>query len=446
MELISIRLLCIVGTSWNWNRPGHRVGSVKQNERPFDVVVVGGGIVGLSVALEAQSRGLSVAVIDPDVAEARASYGNAGVLSRGSIFPMAAPGVRSRLPRYALGRDIAVRACLSSLPFMLPWLTRFVIAAEEGAWRRAAAALNPMVAEAFDRHVAMADLVGGRQLIKRNGWLRLYRSQQTFAGSALEREVLAENGVRIDCLGEDEVRQLEPHLAHRFTNGIFFPDTGSVESPGELVELYRLAAKGRGADFITGKADVILDAGETMAFMVAGRRIEGRHVVLAAGAHSAALARPLGYRFPLAAERGYHRHFTLADGVELRRPVYDAAGGYVLSPMNGKVRLLSGVELARPDDPANTAQIEAVEPDARQTLRFTTPVEEKPWFGSRPSTPDGLPVIGRAARHPRLIFAFGHGHIGFANGPMTGAVVAGLIQGERPPVPIAAFAPARFGG
>ena len=114
--------------------------------------------------------------------------------------------------------------------------------------------------------------------------------------------------------------------------------------------------------------------------------------------------------------------------------------------MNGKVRLLSGVELARPDDAPDTAQIEGVEPDARKTLGFTQPVEDKPWMGSRPSTPDGLPVIGRAARHPRLIFAFGHGHIGFANGPVTGAAVASLLMGEQPPVPIAAFAPQRFGG
>lgn len=420
--------------------------SVSKPEKPFDVVVVGGGIVGLSVALEAQSRGMSVAVIDPDVATGRASFGNAGVLSRGSIFPMAAPGIRSRLPRYALGRDIAVRTRLRSLPFLLPWLTRFLLAAEEGAWRRAAAALNPMVAQAFDRHVAMADLVGGRHLIKRNGWLRLYRSAEAFAGGALERVVLAENGVRIDCLGDDEIRQIEPHLAHRFTNGIFFPDTGSVESPGELVALYRQAAEGRGADFVAGKAEAIIAAGDGMAVMSGGRRIEGRYVVLAAGAHSAALARQLGYRFPLAAERGYHRHFALPDGVELRRPVYDAAGGYVLSPMNGTVRLLSGVELARPDDPADRTQIDGVEPDARATLAFASPVEDGPWMGSRSSTPDGMPVIGKAARHPRLLFAFGHGHIGFANGPITGVIVAGLIAGEQPPVPIAAFSPARFGG
>ncbi len=419
---------------------------MKQNGKPFDVVIVGGGIVGLSTALEVQSRGLSVAIVDPGIAAARASFGNAGVLSRGSIFPMAAPGIRSRLPRYALGRDIAVRARLRSLPYLAPWLVRFLIAAEESAWRRTAAALNPMVAEAFDRHVAMANLVGGRHLIKRNGWLRLYRSPDAFAGSAVERAVLAENGVRIDCLGEDEIRQLEPHLAHRFTNGIFFPDTGSVESPGELVELYQKSAQARGAQIVAGKAEAFLDAGETMTVMVAGHRIEGRHVVLAAGAHSATLARTLGYRFPLAAERGYHRHFALAEGVELRRPVYDAAGGYVLSPMNGNVRLLSGVELALPDDPPNHAQIDGVEPDARQTLGFTTPVDGKTWLGSRPSTPDGLPVIGRAARHPRLIFAFGHGHVGFANGPMTGAIVASLVTDERPLVPIAAFSPARFGG
>ena len=416
------------------------------SEERFDVVVVGGGIVGLSVALEAQSRGLSVAIVDPGVATDRASHGNAGVLSRGSIFPMAAPGIRARLPRYALGRDIAVRARLRSLPHLLPWLVRFLAAAEEGAWSRAAAALDPMVAQAFDRHVAMAELVGGRHLIRRNGWLRLYRSTQGLAGSRLERQVLAQQRVNFHCLGEDEIRQLEPHLAHRFSHGIFFPDTGSVESPGELVELYRAAAEARGAVFVAATSDAIVEAEGRMAVQVGGRSIEGGHVVLAAGARSAALARTLGYRFPLAAERGYHRHFDLADGVELRRPVYDAAGGYVLSPMNGKVRLLTGVELARPDDPPDHVQIEAVEPDARKTLAFTTPVEQTPWLGSRPSTPDGLPVIGRAARHPRLVFAFGHGHIGFANGPATGAVVASLIAGEKPPLPVEAFSPTRFGG
>ena len=416
------------------------------SEECFDVVVVGGGIGGLSVALEAQSRGLSVAIVDPGVATDRASHGNAGVLSRGSIFPMAAPGIRARLPRYALGRDIAVRARLRSLPHLLPWLVRFLAAAEEGAWSRAAAALDPMVAQAFDRHVAMAELVGGRHLIRRNGWLRLYRSTQGLAGSRLERQVLAQQRVNFHCLGEDEIRQLEPHLAHRFSHGIFFPDTGSVESPGELVELYRAAAEARGAVFVAATSDAIVEAEGRMAVQVGGRSIEGSHVVLAAGARSAALARTLGYRFPLAAERGYHRHFDLADGVELRRPVYDAAGGYVLSPMNGKVRLLTGVELARPDDPPDHVQIEAVEPDARKTLAFTTPVEQTPWLGSRPSTPDGLPVIGRAARHPRLVFAFGHGHIGFANGPATGAVVASLIAGEKPPLPVEAFSPTRFGG
>jgi len=416
------------------------------SEKRFDVVVVGGGIVGLSVALEVQSHGLSAAIVDPGVVTGRASYGNAGVLSRGSIFPMAAPGIRSRLPRYALGRDIAVRARLRSLPHLLPWLARFLVAAEEGAWRRAAAALDPMVAQAFDRHVAMAELVGGRHLIRRNGWLRLYRNAEGLAGSRLEREVLAQQRVSFHCLDEHEIRQLEPHLAHRFTHGIFFPDTGSVESPGELVELYRAAAEARGAAFVAGAADAIIEAEGGMAIRAGNRRIEGRHVVLAAGARSATLAATLGYRFPLAAERGYHRHFELPDGVELRRPVYDAAGGYVLSPMNGKVRLLSGVELARPDDPPDHVQIEAVEPDARRTLAFTQPVEDAPWLGSRPSTPDGLPVIGRAARHPRLVFAFGHGHIGFANGPATGAIVASLVASQKPPLPVEAFSPARFGG
>jgi D-amino-acid dehydrogenase len=128
----------------------------------------------------------------------------------------------------------------------------------------------------------------------------------------------------------------------------------------------------------------------------------------------------------------------------LSRPVFDVAGGYVMSPMQGTIRVLSGVELGRPDDPPNHAQIDAVVADARQSLPLDPSPAHKVWMGSRPSTPDGLPVIGAAPRHPRVFLAFGHGHIGFANGPVTGLAVAQLITGEAPAFPLAPFSPARF--
>ncbi len=112
--------------------------------------------------------------------------------------------------------------------------------------------------------------------------------------------------------------------------------------------------------------------------------------------------------------------------------------------MNAGLRLLSGVELARRDAPPNLTQITAVEADARQTLAMGETVEETAWHGSRPSTPDGLPVIGRAPRHRNVVFAFGHGHIGLSTGPITGRLVAEIVTGAPVSLPIALFSPGRF--
>ncbi len=410
-----------------------------------DIVVIGAGIVGLAAAFHLQDAGLRVALVDPGDERGRASFGNAGVLSRNSIFPVASPGIRSRLAGYALGRDIGVRVRLASLPHLLPWTRRFLAAADAAHWRASAAVLDPLVARAFDSHVALAERLGARHMIRRNGWLRLYRTRAAFEGSALERAILAEHGVRAEPVDADAIRELEPHLAPRFTDGIFFADSGSVESPGALVALYARAVAERGGRFVTGTVDRLVANEGGFTVSGAGETLKARFVVLAAGARSDRLARQLGYRIPLAAERGYHRHYRPAGNTVLGRPVHDAAGGYVMSPMEGAIRVLTGVELARPDDPPDYRQIETVSADAGRTIALSEPVEAAPWMGSRPSTPDGRPVIGRAARHPGLVFAFGHGHVGFANGPLTGRIVADIVTDRAPPIEISGFSPSRFG-
>ncbi|WP_164854899.1 FAD-binding oxidoreductase [Devosia sp. 1566] len=411
----------------------------------MDVVVIGGGIVGLASALELQSRGRLVAIVDPDEPLGRASYGNAGMLSRGSIFPVAGPGVLKKLPGYLSGRDVAVRVRLAALPSLTQWGRRFVAAANETAWRKAATALAPMVALCVDRHVALAERVGARHMIRHNGYLRLYRHEHGVGASALERTVLTEHGVRHQVLSIEEVREAEPHLAPRFGSGLLFTDTASVESPGELVAAYRRAFLADGGRIVRGWADVFQGGEDNVIVHTATGQVSAQYGVLAAGAWSARVAARLGYHIPLAAERGYHLHLKLRGNAGLNRPIFDTAGGYVMSPMDGAIRVLSGVELARPDDTPDYRQIEAVVADAQQSLPLAKDPEQKIWIGSRPSTPDGLPVIGKAARHPRLVFAFGHGHIGFANGPATGRVVAQLIAGEPLDFPIGAFDAARFG-
>ncbi|WP_309082913.1 FAD-binding oxidoreductase [Chelativorans sp.] len=415
------------------------------DEYSADIAVIGAGIVGLSCALELMERGKSVTVLDSGDPAGRASFGNAGVISRGSIFPVAGPGVLRKLPRYLLGRDIAVRIRLASIASNAAWVASFVRAANETAWRKAAAALDPLVGLAYERHLALAAKVGAGHMIKRNGYLRLYRSKDAPAAARLERAILDEHGVHAELLGGPEVRELEPHLAPRFEAGLLFPESGSVESPGALVDAYARHLLARGGRIVHGTAETIQQHNEGVTVRTATETVRAGLAVIAAGARSGRLAAKLGYRFPLAAERGYHLHLRPRGNAVLNRPVHDAEGAYVMSPMEGLVRILSGVELAAPDDPPDETQLRAVLADARKSLPLEEAPDQKVWVGSRPSTPDGLPVIGFAPRHDRVLFAFGHGHIGLSTGPVTGLIVAQLAAGQRPALPIGPFSPARFG-
>ncbi|QCI64390.1 NAD(P)/FAD-dependent oxidoreductase [Phreatobacter stygius] len=415
------------------------------SQLPVDVAVVGGGMVGMATALACLERGLTVVVVDPGVIREAASYGNAGVISRGSLFPVAGPGVLGKLPRYALNRDPAIRIDYRSLAAVAPWLLGFVRRCNEASWRAAAAALDPLCAASYDEHWRIAGEIGARSLIERRGWLKLYRSDQAFAGSALEREILAQHKVEAEVIDGPELIQFEPALKRRFAKGLWHKTTGSVRDPGGLVLTYAEAVRARGGQFRQAKAAVITEDGEgALVRLEGGGDVRARTVVLAAGAAAESLTRTMGYRLPLAAERGYHRHFADAGEHKLSRPIYDTGGAYVVAPMNIGLRLLSGVELARRDAPLNPAQLREVEPEARATLSIGEPVEPMPWGGARPSTPDGLPVIGRAPRHGHVVFAFGHGHIGLSTGPVTGKLVAELITGQVPSVPLAPFAAERF--
>jgi glycine/D-amino acid oxidase-like deaminating enzyme len=412
-------------------------------EPDADVAVVGGGIVGLSCALHLLLRGRRVVLIDPGNARRAASFGNAGVIARGSIFPVAGPGVWRRLPAYACNADPALQLRYRALGAAAPWLRHFLARANEAGWRAAAAALDPLAAAAYDAHLHLAEATGAFDLIARCGYLKLYRTEAAFAASALEREILAHHRVRTEILDAQEIAAAEPALIRRFHRGVLFPESGAVDRPGELVGRYRVAFHARGGRAVEAACEALEPREAGVLVRWPGGALTTRQAVLAAGAWSSALARALGYRFPLAAERGYHRHYRVAQ--TLTRPVHDTGGAYVLSPgRDGSVRLLSGIEIARPEDPPNPRQLTRILPEAAATIALGEPLEAQPWCGSRPSTPDGLPIIGRAPRHPDLIFAFGHGHIGLSTGPITGRAVADIADRLKPPVPVEPFAPERF--
>jgi D-amino-acid dehydrogenase len=144
-------------------------------------------------------------------------------------------------------------------------------------------------------------------------------------------------------------------------------------------------------------------------------------------------------------ERGYHQHYAMASSVPLKRPFHDAQGGYVLSPMGDQVRLTSGVEFTPRDAPAQTAQLEQAEANARQSIALGQPLKPQAWLGSRPTLPDSRPVIGPSGRHPGLWLAFGHQHIGLSTGAGTGELLADLLSQQPARINPLPFAAHRFG-
>ncbi len=279
-------------------------------EPDCDIAVIGAGMVGVSCALELAERGLAVTLVDPLEPRGRASFGNAGVISRSSIIPLAGPGVWRKLPRHALNRDAALRLRYRALPHYARWGLAFLRRCDAASVRKAAAALNPLCAGALAAHLKRAERLRVARLIRREGSLKLYRTERAFAAGAGERALFAEHGVRFEVLDGDAVAALEPALTRRFARGVLTPDTASVDDPGALVEAYARAFAEAGGTIRRARVEALADDGERVALRLPDGVLVARQAVIAAGARADALLKPLGYRLPLAAERGYHRHFA----------------------------------------------------------------------------------------------------------------------------------------
>ena len=410
------------------------------------VAVLGAGIVGVSCALHLKQRGFRVTLIDRRAPGSETSFGNSGVIGRASIAPLSQPAVWKKLPRYAANRDRAVRFGPGYPARELGWFVRFLANARPGALDANAARLNALLAHALPEHEAL--LAGDAGLLRRDGWLHLFRTGAGFAASARSRALWYRHGVRFRILDRDAIRALEPHLGPVFQRGIWFEDAASAADPGRVCR--RLAERFAAAGGVLLREEVQGlradgDGGVSIE-LAAAAPLRADDAVVALGPWSTELLAPLGYRLPVIRERGYHLHLAPRAGSALGRPCLDVEGAYVVAPMDAGLRLTTGIEFGAPDTPPTPVQLDAVLPLAREAFPLGEPVDPEPWLGARPGTPDSLPVVGRAPRHPNLWLAFGHGSIGFALGPVTGRLIAEMMSGETPLVDPAPCSAARFRG
>jgi D-amino-acid dehydrogenase len=407
-----------------------------------DVIVLGAGIVGVSAATAARQRGLSVVLIDRREPGSETSYGNAGILSSGSILPLNKPSLWSALPTYLTNRHVALRWDPAWAIRNADWLVRFLANATPSRIKPRAVALHGLIGASLKLHRQWIVKADAAHRIRETGWLKAWRSDAVGAAKA-EQAFLAEYGIESRLLDRQAISALEPNILPVYKVGLLHTQTASVDSPGAVVKAYARMFAGSGGEIRQAEIKGIAPDGGNWRVVLADGAISARHVVVALGPWSADLLRPLGYRVPLAFERGYHREFKPNPARSLQRPIHDAEGSFLMTPMEQGIRVTSGVELTGRDAPSSFAQLDAVVPAARSVVEFGEPVGE-PWRGARPTLPDSLPMIGPAPRHPGLWLSFGHQHIGFTTGPATGAAIAAMITGTEPPFNAAPFSPGRY--
>jgi D-amino-acid dehydrogenase len=414
-------------------------------ELKADVLVLGAGMVGVSAALHLQARGRNVVLIDQhERAGEETSYGNAGLIESASVFPYMLPRDVGQLIKYALNRSPDVHYHLRALPGLLPWIMRYFLnSSPEGALRSAMAAL-PLIQRSLTEHEVLIDEAGVPELLKRTGWIKLFRSHASLAKSIKELERDRAYGVTGEVLDAAGIAEREPNLSADFAGAIHWPAPGFIADPGALAKAYAALFIRKGGRFIAADARTLSQGDRDWRVSGPNGALVGRDVVVALGPWSDQITGPLGYNIPLRTKRGYHIHLAPSGNAVLRHPVLDADRGYLLAPMNRGIRLTTGAEFARRDAPPTPVQIHRALPIARTIFPLGNAIEDKPWMGARPCLPDMLPVIGAAPRHKGLWFDFGHQHHGLTLGPVSGRLLAEMITGATPFTDPRAFSVGRF--
>ncbi len=397
-----------------------------------DVIVLGAGIVGTSIALHLARRGLSVALIDRGGIGEGTSYGPTGIIEGNTIFPHAFPSSWTALLRIALKRAPEANYHLSFLPQVAPWLFAFRAASQPARLLETAQAMRPLFAHAIAEHEILIGEAGAERYVRRTGWLKLYRNDGAFAAQARELELAKDLGIANVPLDGEAARALEPSLNPVFRHAVHWTGAVSVSNPLKLTRAYAARFAALGGITANGDARSLHRVHPHWRVDTASGPIDAGDVVVALGPWAPEVLVPLGLKLPLAVKRGYHRHFQPQGNAGLSRPVVDAEFGYVLAPMEQGIRITTGAEFAARDAAPTPVQFARLLPAARQLFALGEPVEAKPWLGARPCFPDSRPVIGRAPNQRGLWLAYGHAHWGLTLGPATGRLIAEMMTGATP--------------
>lgn len=408
------------------------------------VAIVGAGIVGVSAAVWLQRDGFDVTLIDRLGPGEGASSGNGGILASSSCIPVTTPGLLRKAAGMLLDPSSPLFLRWRYLPRMLPFLVSYLRHAKLTEVERIAAALAGIVSDSLSDHLALAAGTEAERYVHRCDFTHLYRNRAAFEDEAALWEIRKQNGFAWEEIDGDAWRRLEPAFSPDAGFAVRMSGHGRISDPQAYVAALARSAERKGARLARGEAAGFVRQGNrVVGVRVGGETIAADAVLIAAGAWSARLARQLGLALPMESERGYHLEFW-EPSVQPKTPVMVTSGKFVMTPMDGRLRVAGLVEFGGLDAPPSRAPWRLLERAARRIIPGLGASRVTRWMGHRPAIADSIPAIGGIPGAPGAFLGCGHHHIGLTGGPRTGALLAQLIAGRSLNLDLSVYCPARF--
>jgi D-amino-acid dehydrogenase len=404
--------------------------------------IVGAGIQGISNALFLQKKGFEVTIFDRDEpGSPAASYGNAGHFSPYACILMNRPDVVTDVPAMLLSSTGPLALKWNYVPKMIPWLFKFLKNCTTKGMMHTAKNMHQILDLALSAYDELFEDIELEGLVEKKGILYIW-NDQSLKSRELEIKVRNELGVDQQIVSPKEIHDLEPNIKTFYHGGVYYKYGRHARNPKKiLLKLFDLFLEKGGKFLKMNVKDINFDE-EKPVVVTETKRFIFNKLVIACGAFSKKLTDNLGEKIPLDTERGYHVHFKNCDHL-LTRPVIFQNRGFGITPMEQGLRVVGTVEFGGLKNPPSKNRIKNLINNAKYMLG-DLPEHEDEWLGFRPTLPDFLPVIGPSKNYKNIFYCFGHHHLGWTLGPISGKIISGMIAQENTNLNLSPYSSKRF--
>ena len=410
--------------------------------KKLSIGIVGAGIQGISNALFLQKKGFDVTIFDREnPGSPVASYGNAGHFSPYASLSMNRSDILLDVPSMLLSSAGPLALKWNYVPKMIPWFMKFIFNTSKHRMMHTAKNMHQILDLALPAYDELFDEVNIDGLVEKKGILYVW-NDKNLKSRELEINVRNELGVQQQLVNKKEIHDLEPNLKPFYHAGVYYPYARHARNPKKiLLKLFDLFRK-KGGKFKKINVKSIEFNDQQPILKSETEKFSFNRVVIACGAFSKKLTDNLDEKIPLDTERGYHVHFKNCDHL-LQRPVISSNRGFGITPMEQGLRVVGTVEFGGLKNPLSKSRIKNLINNAKYMLG-DLPDHEDEWLGFRPTLPDFLPVMGPSKNHKNVFYCFGHHHLGWTLGPISGKIVSGMIAKENTNLNLAPYSSSRF--